>query len=350
MRTEAAGLRPRLGRADRRRSGGGRDGGALEAPARPPARARAAARTRYGRARRDRARVRAGDRLRASDRSGSRSRSTSTSSPSSRARPTPGTRWPCAWRRSSTTSASPRPTADGGGHAARRRRARAPDPAPPAVPECASETRSCRLVAGHAFDLDGPVDGALRAPVPRLATGSSARASSSSTSAPTSPRSRSSRWELEHLGMLDAALEARARCPHRLADLAVDGDDLIAIGYAEGPELGAALARLLDVVVDEPGSERPRSSCSSWRARGAERPRRSASAIARIRDEAGRARHRRRGDEVRPGRRARRSSRRRASRSSARTARRTSRRSTRPTATRSAGTSSATCSRTRRRS
>ena len=40
--------------------------------------------------------------------------------------------------------------------------------------------------------------------------------------------------------------------PHRLADLAVDGSDLIALGYGEGPELGAALDALLDAVVDDP--------------------------------------------------------------------------------------------------
>ncbi len=47
-------------------------------------------------------------------------------------------------------------------------------------------------------------------------------------------------------------LEAERESPHRLGDLAVNGDDLIAIGYEEGPTLGAELARLLDAVVDDP--------------------------------------------------------------------------------------------------
>jgi tRNA nucleotidyltransferase (CCA-adding enzyme) len=37
-----------------------------------------------------------------------------------------------------------------------------------------------------------------------------------------------------------------------LRDLAVRGDDLIAIGYRPGPAIGRALARLLDDVVRHP--------------------------------------------------------------------------------------------------
>ena len=40
--------------------------------------------------------------------------------------------------------------------------------------------------------------------------------------------------------------------PHHLADLAVDGDDLRAIGFSEGPGLGRVLHELLDDVVDDP--------------------------------------------------------------------------------------------------
>ncbi|HEY5660190.1 MAG TPA: HD domain-containing protein [Gaiellaceae bacterium] len=40
--------------------------------------------------------------------------------------------------------------------------------------------------------------------------------------------------------------------PHRLEDLAVDGSDLLELGYREGPELGRALASLLDAVVEDP--------------------------------------------------------------------------------------------------
>jgi len=45
--------------------------------------------------------------------------------------------------------------------------------------------------------------------------------------------------------------EARSQ-PHRLADLAVDGADLIGAGFREGPELGEALSLLLVDVVEEP--------------------------------------------------------------------------------------------------
>ena len=44
--------------------------------------------------------------------------------------------------------------------------------------------------------------------------------------------------------------------PHRLADLAVGGDDLIALGYAPGPAIGQALETLLREVVDEPALNR----------------------------------------------------------------------------------------------
>ena len=36
----------------------------------------------------------------------------------------------------------------------------------------------------------------------------------------------------------------------------MNGDDLIALGYREGPELGAVLARLLDDVIDDPAANR----------------------------------------------------------------------------------------------
>ena len=54
---------------------------------------------------------------------------------------------------------------------------------------------------------------------------------------------RPSPGEREWLEQLhEAVLRERAQ-PHRLADLAVDGDDLRAIGFSEGPELGRRLRR-----------------------------------------------------------------------------------------------------------
>ncbi len=58
--------------------------------------------------------------------------------------------------------------------------------------------------------------------------------------------------EHEAVAALRAALEAERDSPHRLSDLAVGGDDLRAMGFAEGPELGRVLQGLLQAVVDDP--------------------------------------------------------------------------------------------------
>ena len=58
--------------------------------------------------------------------------------------------------------------------------------------------------------------------------------------------------ELDAVARLRTLLEAQRSQPHRLSDLAIDGADLIALGYEEGPELGRVLESLLDAVVDEP--------------------------------------------------------------------------------------------------
>jgi tRNA nucleotidyltransferase (CCA-adding enzyme) len=47
-------------------------------------------------------------------------------------------------------------------------------------------------------------------------------------------------------------LERELDRPHRLDQLAVDGNDLIASGWAPGPELGAALEHLLGCVIGDP--------------------------------------------------------------------------------------------------
>jgi tRNA nucleotidyltransferase/poly(A) polymerase len=51
---------------------------------------------------------------------------------------------------------------------------------------------------------------------------------------------------------LQQLLEQQRAQPHRLEDLAVDGADLLALGYHQGPELGRTLDALLDAVVDDP--------------------------------------------------------------------------------------------------
>jgi tRNA nucleotidyltransferase (CCA-adding enzyme) len=58
--------------------------------------------------------------------------------------------------------------------------------------------------------------------------------------------------ELEALARLRTVLERERSQPHRLADLAVDGDDLLGLGFTEGPEVGRTLESLLDAVVEEP--------------------------------------------------------------------------------------------------
>ena len=55
------------------------------------------------------------------------------------------------------------------------------------------------------------------------------------------------------LERLAALAEAERGSPHRLADLAVDGADLLALGLPQGPDVGRVLAALLDEVLDDPG-------------------------------------------------------------------------------------------------
>jgi tRNA nucleotidyltransferase (CCA-adding enzyme) len=58
--------------------------------------------------------------------------------------------------------------------------------------------------------------------------------------------------ELDAAARLRALLEQEQIRPHRLEDLAVDGSDLIELGYQQGPELGRTLESLLDAVVEDP--------------------------------------------------------------------------------------------------
>jgi tRNA nucleotidyltransferase/poly(A) polymerase len=58
--------------------------------------------------------------------------------------------------------------------------------------------------------------------------------------------------DIENLRRFRATLEREQTQPHRLKDLAIDGNDLIQLGFQPGPELGQALRQLLHVVVDRP--------------------------------------------------------------------------------------------------
>ena len=60
--------------------------------------------------------------------------------------------------------------------------------------------------------------------------------------------------ELERLARFRRTVELEVRNPHRLRDLAVSGDDLIALGYEPGPRIGRALQGLLDDVIRDPAN------------------------------------------------------------------------------------------------
>ncbi len=110
-----------------------------------------------------------------------------------------------------------------------------------------------RLVASHAFWLDGPIDGRFSRRF--LASYGLEQARELLVHKRVDLAAKNVEpWELEHLAQLATGLEEQRAAPHRLAELAVDGTDLIAIGYREGPALGAQLARLLDLVIDDPGA------------------------------------------------------------------------------------------------
>jgi tRNA nucleotidyltransferase (CCA-adding enzyme) len=58
--------------------------------------------------------------------------------------------------------------------------------------------------------------------------------------------------DIEKLDRFRALLKRERKYPHRLADLAIDGNDLIELGFKPGPELGHVLHDLLREVVDDP--------------------------------------------------------------------------------------------------
>ena len=70
---------------------------------------------------------------------------------------------------------------------------------------------------------------------------------------------RAKNRDVDGLEQTRALLEQELPAPHRLSDLAVDGDDLLAMGFQPGPDLGRALQELLELVVDDPSmNERDR--------------------------------------------------------------------------------------------
>ena len=108
-----------------------------------------------------------------------------------------------------------------------------------------------RLVAGHDFRLDAEVDGAVARRFLAAHGLEEARLLVQLKRADLAVKNVEA-GETKSLERLARAVEEERESPHRLADLAVTGDDLISVGFREGPALGAALARLLDDVLDDP--------------------------------------------------------------------------------------------------
>ena len=110
-----------------------------------------------------------------------------------------------------------------------------------------------RLVASHAFHLDGPIDGVFARRF--LASHGHEGAVGLLLHKRVDLAAKNvEAWELEHLERLRHEVDEQRDAAYRLADLAVDGDELLALGYREGPALGAELARLLDLVIDDPST------------------------------------------------------------------------------------------------
>ena len=108
-----------------------------------------------------------------------------------------------------------------------------------------------RLVRGHAYHLDGEIDG-LRARRFLAEHGEELALDLLDHKEADLRAKRIEPWELPALERLRAAVLAERESPYRLRDLAVDGADLIELGFGEGPELGRVLAALLDEVIEEP--------------------------------------------------------------------------------------------------
>ena len=78
------------------------------------------------------------------------------------------------------------------------------------------------------------------------------------------------RAELDRLDRFHETLMRELDSPHRLDQLAVDGDDLIELGWQPGPDLGTALEHLLACVIGDPSLNQ-----REWLLAEAERQRRT---------------------------------------------------------------------------
>jgi tRNA nucleotidyltransferase (CCA-adding enzyme) len=108
-----------------------------------------------------------------------------------------------------------------------------------------------RIVRGHAFELEGEIDG-LRARRFLAEHGEQLARDLLDHKEADLRAKEIEPWELDALARLREAVESERGSPYRLGDLAVDGSDLIAIGFEESPALGRTLRVLLDEVIDDP--------------------------------------------------------------------------------------------------
>ena len=107
------------------------------------------------------------------------------------------------------------------------------------------------IVRHHSFALDEPIDG--RAARRFLAVHGDDLAFDLVTHKEADLQAKAAApAELAAVEKLRRELDHERESPHRLADLAVTGDDLKQVGLREGPALGQVLRVLLDAVVDEP--------------------------------------------------------------------------------------------------
>jgi tRNA nucleotidyltransferase (CCA-adding enzyme) len=107
------------------------------------------------------------------------------------------------------------------------------------------------IVRGHAFPLDGPIDG-LRARRFLAAHGDALAFELIDLKAADLAVKSVPGEEEATLATFRELLEQERDSPHRLRDLAVTGDDLREIGFDEGPLLGVVLRQLLAAVVEDP--------------------------------------------------------------------------------------------------
>jgi tRNA nucleotidyltransferase/poly(A) polymerase len=107
------------------------------------------------------------------------------------------------------------------------------------------------LVAAHSFQLDGTID-ALEAR--RFLAEHGAERADDLVLLKAADLDAKLVPAAEHAALARFAelLRQERDSPHRLTDLAVDGDDLLALGLSQGPEIGRVLGVLLDHVLEEP--------------------------------------------------------------------------------------------------